>query len=98
MTIIFRAVCRQENVHHVTKLCKEAGVNMYHALDFENMRYFKDLKLVQDWITAGDDSNDKVTIFGMTTLENATAAKEMVDLFNRQIDHRFPVRTFIMTE
>ena len=92
----FIVTCLKEYQEDVTKIFKEANIQVFSATDVIGFKDNHSPNLLAEWFAAGDEKFDSLLLFSFTTSENAEKGMELIKKYNNQSETNFPVRAFIV--
>lgn len=92
----FIVTCLKENQDDVTKIFKQAKINVFSATDVIGFKDNQTPNFLEDWFAHGDEKFDSLFLFSFTADENATLGMELIKNYNRQTETNFPIRAFIV--
>ena len=92
----FIVTCLKEYQDEVTKIFKQAKINVFSATDVIGFKDNYSLNLLEDWFASGDEKFDSLFIFSFTADENAALGMDLIKKHNEQSETNFPIRAFIV--
>ena len=95
MKLLF-ITCLQDFKDEITKLMKQAGVNVYSIAEMTGIRNGSSGNMLDDWFGVQDGLYNSLMIFSFTTEEAAYRAMQHISAYNDSTESKFPVRVFIM--
>jgi len=93
---LFIITCLKEYQDDVSKIFKQANINVFSAGDIIGHRDGQTENLLEAWFASGDEQFDSLMIFSFTSDENAELGMNLIKDHNEKIDQNFPVRAFIV--
>lgn len=93
---LFVAVCLAEYQEEVSKLFREARINLFSASSVVGYKDNHASNPLEEWFASGDEAFDSVMLFSFTSAENAEAAIGLIRAYNERQGKDFPVRAFIL--
>ena len=92
----FIVTCLKEHQDDVSKIFKQAKINVFSATDVIGFKDNQTLNLLEDWFASGDEKYDSIMMFSFTAAENAEHGMELIKKYNEEHETNFPVRSFIV--
>jgi hypothetical protein len=92
----FIVTCLKEYQEDVTKIFKQANINVFSATDVIGFKDNQSPNLMEEWFASGDEKFDSLMLFSFTDTENAELAMELIMKHSEANETGFPVRAFIV--
>ncbi len=88
--------CLKEYLNEVSKIFKQANINVFSTSEIVGHRNGAPLNLLEDWFASGGEDVDSMMIFTFTPAANAEHGIALIRAYNTTLKDNFPVRAFIM--
>lgn len=88
--------CLKEYLNEVSKIFKQANINVFSTSEIVGHRNGAPLNLLEDWFASGGEDVDSMMIFTFTPTANAEHGIALIRAYNATLKDNFPVRAFIM--
>lgn len=88
--------CLKEYLSDVSKIFKQANIDVFSTSDIVGHRDGAPLNLLEDWFASGNEQFDSLMIFTFTNQSNAEHGIELIKNYNVTLKENFPVRAFVM--
>ena len=93
---LFIVTCLKEYLGDVSKIFKQANIDVFSTTDIIGHRDGQPLNLLEDWFASGDEQFDSIMIFTFTSETNAERGMELIKIYNQNLREKFPVRAFMV--
>ena len=93
---LFIVTCLKDYLGDVSKIFKQANINVFSTSNIIGHRGGQPLSLLEDWFASGGEQVDSLMIFTFTSDANASLGMQLIEKYNEQLLENFPVRAFIM--
>jgi hypothetical protein len=93
---LFIATCLKEYLADVSKIFKQANIDVFSTIDITGHRDSRSTNILEDWFASGGEQADSMMIFTFTSETNAERGMELIIDYNKNLKENFPVRAFIL--
>ena len=80
---LFIVTCLKECLADVSKIFKQANIDIFSSSDIIGHKKGQPLNLLEDWFASGDEQFNSLMIFTFTSYENAEHAMELIKIYNK---------------
>lgn len=93
---LFIITCLKEYLADVSKILKQAHIEVFSTSDIIGHRDGQPLNLLDDWFASGEEQFDSLMIFTFTSEANADGGMDLIKVYNQNLRENFPIRAFIV--
>ncbi|WP_439695409.1 hypothetical protein ACFGVS_20595 [Mucilaginibacter sp. AW1-7] len=88
--------CLKDNLDDVSKIFKQANIDIFSTTDIIGYRERKNTNLLEDWFASGGEAVNSMMVFTFTTVASADLGIKLIKDYNKNHNNGFPVRAFIL--